>query len=215
MRIFFLPLWCIVLVGCREESPINDTALLIDGYRIEGSVVDSVNHGIYGVTVRLAYTYLFIDSVQPESRVLNISHAGNMRIRIYDMFNQEVREIYNGYANPGQYDIPWDYHDNAIRHVGSGLFYYSCTLDDQEILWYPILYDSAMTSFTDNSGNFAISDIHFPIGATVPLFSSDGTFRGNYMVYNTVQLIFELYPHRSVREMTMSKGRLVTVKQIL
>jgi hypothetical protein len=215
MRKFIIPLCFIVLVGCREESPIDDGAPSIVGYRIEGSVVDSVNKGIYGVSVRLAYTYLFVDSVPPESRVLIIPHAGNVRIRIYNMFDQEVREIFNGDVGPGEIEFPWDYHDNEVRHVGSGLYYYSYTLDDQELLWYPILIDSAMTSFTDNTGSFAISDVYFPIGATVPRFSRDGTFLGNFLVYNTVQLIFELYPHRSVREVTMSKGRLVTVKQIL
>jgi hypothetical protein len=215
MRKFIIPLCCIILVGCREESPVDDTAPLIDGYRIEGFVVDSMNHGLYGVSVQLAYTYLFIDSARPESRVVNIPHAGNARIRIFDMFNQEVREIFNGHVDPGVIDFPWDYHDNDVQHVGSGLYYYSCTLDDQELLWYPILIDSALTSFTDNTGSFAISDVHFPIGATIPRFSHDGTFLGNYMVYNTVQMIFTLFPRRSVQEVTMSKGRLVAVKQIL
>jgi hypothetical protein len=215
MRKFIIPLCFIVLVGCREESPIDDGSPSVVGYRIEGSVVDSVNKGIYGVSVRLAFTYLFVDSVSPESRVLIVPHAGNVQIRIYDMFDQEVREIFNGDVGPGEIEFPWDYCDDEARHVGSGLYYYSYTLDDKELLWYPILIDSAMTSFTDNTGSFAISDVHFPIGATVPRFSHDGTFLGNFLVYNTVQLIFELFPYRFVREVTMSKGRLVTVKQIL
>jgi hypothetical protein len=215
MQKFIIPFCFIFLMGCREESPIDDGTPSIVGYRIEGSVVDSVNKGIYGVTVRLAYTYLFVDSVPPKSRVLTVPHSGKVRIRIYDIFNQEVREIFNGDVGPGEIEFPWDYHNNDQRHVGSGLYYYSYTLDDQELVWYPILIDSAMTTFTDNTGCFAISDVHFPIGATVPRFSGDGTFLGNFLVYNIVQLIFERNPHRSVREVTMSKGRLVTVKQIL
>lgn len=215
MRKLIIPLCCIIMVGCREESPIDDGSPSVVGYRIEGSVVDSVNKGMYGVTIRLAYTYLFIDSESPPSRALIVPHAGTAQIKIYDMFDTEIREIFNGSVDSGEINYPWNFYDNGSQHVGSGLYYYSFSLDDARLVFYPILVDSAITTFTDNTGSFTIDDVHFPIGITVPRFSRNGTFLGNFLIFNTVQLIFELNPYRSVQEVTMSRGRLVTVKHVL
>ena len=214
MRILIVPLCFLVLLGCRDESQINDGSPSISGYRIEGSVVDSMNSGIYGVTVRLAYTFLFVDSLLPDSRELYAPHPGTAQIRIYTMFNTVIRELYDGYVDEGSLVISWNRTDGTGRHVGSGLYYFSFSLDGAEIFSYPILIDSALTTFTDNTGRFAIEDVHFPIGVTVPRFSTDGKFLGNFLVFDTVQLIFELSQRRIVREVTVSKGRLATVKQI-
>ncbi len=215
MRKFIIPLCFIVLVGCREELPIDEGSTIIVGYRIEGSVVDSLGRGLNSVSIRLAYTYAFVDSVPPESRRLIVPHAGMVRIQIFDMYDNMIRQIFTGNVAQGEIDAPWDYRDSLERSVGSGLFWYSFFLDGEELVSYPILIDSAITTSTDVTGSFTVEDIHFPVGYIVPRFSNDGTFLGNFLIFNSVRLIFELYPRSATREVTLNRGRLARLKQTL
>lgn len=215
MRKILIPLFCFALVGCRDESPNGTDSSSVNGYRIEGSVVDSLDRGILDVSVELAYTYVFIDSEPPASRQLIVPHSGTVQITIYDMYSTPVRNLFNGDAGSGEMNIPWDQCDNFKRPVGSGLYFYSFSVDNKELVVYPILVDSALTTFTDPDGKFAIDDVHFPIGATVPRFSSDGKFLGNYLVFNAVNLIFGLPWRSAVHELVLTEGRLATVKQTL
>ncbi|MGD0337421.1 MAG: hypothetical protein ABSB78_01390 [Bacteroidota bacterium] len=215
MRKLLIPLYFFALVGCREELPVDEGSPRIVGYRIEGSVVDSLDRGIGDVSVRLAYTYIFIDSVLPESRQLIVPHTGTVKIKIFDMSNSMIRQLFAGDVGPGEIYYPWDYRDSQRRYVGSGLYFYSFSLDEEELVSYPILIDSAVTTSTENDGYFAIEDVHFPIGAIVPRFSKEGIFGGNFLIFNTVNLIFELDAHRVVREVTLHQSQVVTLKQTL
>jgi hypothetical protein len=202
-----------MLAGCRDELPIDSGSPSVVGYRIEGSVVDSLERGVSGVAVRLAYTYLFVDSEPPQSRRLIVPHTGSVVIDIYDLYDNIVRQVFSGNVGPGEISYSWDHRDGFGRLVGSGLYFYSFSLDGQELVGYPILVDSAVTASTDSSGNFVVEDIHFPIGATIPRFSNSGTFLGNFLIYGTVNLIFGIDDRSAVREVTLSEGRLITLKQ--
>ncbi len=205
-----------VLAGCRDVVPIDNGTSPVTGYEIQGTVTDSTGHPIFGVAVRLAYTYVFYDSTPPGPTTVIVPHAGALQVGIYDKYSNLVRTLYDGPAAAGAtVDRSWNRVDSLGRAVGSGVYYYDVALDGGSILDYPILVDSAATAYTDNTGSFTIGDAFFPVGAIAPRFGSGGTFLGNFIVYDRVNLLFSIDSRSGSQTVAVTTGNAAIVKQVL
>jgi M6 family metalloprotease-like protein len=54
----------------------------------------------------------------------------NVRISIYNLKGQLVRELLNNELAPGMYSVVWDGTDETGREVSSGVYFYRMTIDD-------------------------------------------------------------------------------------
>lgn len=215
MRILFGLTLAVIVAGCRDVVPVDNNSTTTAGYQVQGIVVDSTGHGIPGVAVRVAYTYVFYDSVSPGPLIVNVPGTGYVLIRIFDNYNNVVQQLYDALHVPGIMNVPWNFRDSLGVAVGSGVYYYSFSFDGTELLWYPILVDSAVTARTDSDGNFTINDLNFPVGSIVPRFTSDGTFLGNFTIYDQVDLLFSLGRRSAVQLIAITPDRVTNVKQVL
>lgn len=59
----------------------------------------------------------------------NISQSGNVRLIIYNVLGEQIREIVNGYQLPGEYSVQWDGKNDIGNYVSSGEYLYTIEME--------------------------------------------------------------------------------------
>jgi hypothetical protein len=54
----------------------------------------------------------------------SVKAAGRVRLAVYSLTGRLVREIVDGYVEPGSYSAVWDGRDNLGNDVAGGVYYY-------------------------------------------------------------------------------------------
>ena len=98
---------------------------------------DSFNASAQGKLMALAHEYIGLPETSgleqnypnPFNSSTTIAYhvvvPGAVRLEIYDVGGQRVRELVHGYRAPGSYRAVWDGVDNNGRNVSSGVYFYA------------------------------------------------------------------------------------------
>lgn len=175
-------------LGCRDagvETPI----IRIDGYRIEGTVVDGLDQPFGNLPIALFYTTEFVDNNVPE-REYTIQAPGEfVNIDVYDADSVLVRNLYAGTPADTTIYFPWDRRRNDATLVGSGIYTVRVTVGGMLRHSYVDVVNGNVTAVTNANGVFTIPDVHLPIGySPTPFYNASGAFVGNYRIRNQVYL---------------------------
>lgn len=183
----------VTMPGCRDTSLVNTTGS-VDGYRIEGTVLDGLDQPINNVPVSLYYSPDFISNTPEPVREYTLESPGEfVNIDVYDDENTLVRNLYSGTPGAPTIYVPWDQRRNSGSLVGSGIYTVRVTVGGNLRHSYVEFVNGRVTAQTDANGVFTISDLHLPIGySPVPIYSTQGTFTGIYRVTNLVYLEFNV-----------------------
>ncbi len=60
----------------------------------------------------------------------DLSSAGDVRLEIFNVLGQQVRELVNEHQGVGSYNVVWDSRDNSNQPVSSGIYFYRLTTGD-------------------------------------------------------------------------------------
>lgn len=178
----------LVAIGCRDaviETPI----IPIDGYQIEGTVVDGLDQPFGDLPISLFYTTEFLDNNVPV-RAYTIQTPGEfVNIDVYDADSVLVRNLYAGTPGDTAIYVPWDWRRNDSTLVGSGIYTVRVTVGGMLRHSYVDVVDGNVTAVTNASGGFTISDVNLPVGYfPAPFFNASGAFIGNYRIRDQVYL---------------------------
>lgn len=89
-----------------------------------------------GVKQRLPVSYaLFQNSPNPFNSGTVVSYdlpkAADIRLEIYDILGRPIRNLINGYQQPGSYVAIWDGRDEEQREMASGTYFYRLEVSDR------------------------------------------------------------------------------------
>ena len=60
----------------------------------------------------------------------SLPRAGYVKIMIYDVLGKEIKSLFEGYKDVGNYKLVWDGKDNSGNQVASGLYFYQMLAGD-------------------------------------------------------------------------------------
>ena len=63
-----------------------------------------------------------------------VGSPSDVKLAIYDINGQMVRQFVQGHVAPGKYNLRWDSTDDAGRKVASGVYFYKLTVGDKSIV---------------------------------------------------------------------------------
>ena len=67
----------------------------------------------------------FPNPFNPQTEIrFELPHAGNTRLRVYDLRGRLVKDLVSGHMDAGRHSVVWKGRDNGGRQVASGVYYY-------------------------------------------------------------------------------------------
>jgi len=63
--------------------------------------------------------------------IYQIPGVSKIKVNIYNINGELIKELLNETQNPGEYQLVWDGTDKANKHVASGVYIYSVRSDEQ------------------------------------------------------------------------------------
>lgn len=97
------------------------------GSGMAGSISAVQGVGISEPVVRktIALNQNYPNPFNPSTTISYQLAAGNLTsVKIYNLLGQEVKTLYNGYQNAGQYSIQWNGDNDRAEQVPSGIYIY-------------------------------------------------------------------------------------------
>ena len=182
----------LLAAGCNRPAPgLNDSETAMNGYRIEGKLIDEFLRPLVGVQVLLYYDLSFI-SADSTSRAYTPSSQGEVvTIEVKDRAGQTVRTLFSG---PAPQDslvvVSWNERDDNGDIVRSGLYTVTYTVAGVVRQSYRLIIDGNQNSVTDTEGRFVIPESDLPVDEIAPYYDSSDAFVGEFQIRNEVFLRF-------------------------
>jgi hypothetical protein len=203
-------LWSIVLclgaLGCEREIPIIDGGP-IEGYQVEGFVVDRLNTPMRGVDVVLHFNFSYVDNGLPPSKSYFVTNPNQtIVVGVYATDGRLIKNLYSGTANTGSLTVEWDKKDGGGRDAASGLYTIRYTENNVTVHSYDEVVTGTVTARTDSTGRYSITKSNLPIEYYPVYFSSTGgNYQGNYRIVN--QILLEFFSGSRVRLVYITLAR--------
>lgn len=196
---------------CEREIILNDPALKINGYGIEGHVFDRFGNPIPDVDVYLDYGTRFVNNGPEPSKVYTVTGSPeNITVLVYTRAGSLYRTIgtYSGITGP--FSIDWDKLKQSNEPALPGVYSVRYQVGSNERLSYPVLVYNTQITRTDSTGRYSVTDQNLPVDFyPIPEYSSNGTFIGNYQITNEVYLQFSSSQGSILRSLLTVKDQLV------
>lgn len=195
-----------VLLGCEREIFLIDGGPL-QGYQIEGLVVDRLNTPMRDVDVVLHYNFSYVDNGPAPSKSYTVTDPNQIIVvAVYDSEGQQVKTLYAGTYNTGSMTVLWDKKDAQGRDARSGVYTIRYMKDGQTVHSYDEVVTGTVTAKTDSLGRYIIPRSNLPVGYYPVYFSSTGgNYPGNYRITN--QVLLEFYAGARVRLVYVTLAR--------
>lgn len=192
-RISIWPCILIAFFGCRDLS-LNNGGGTIDGYMIEGTILDGLHQPIDSIDIVLYYGVEFVSSSPVPERSYTIENPGDfVTINVYDSEERVVRNLYSGTPSGSTLYVPWNKRHNNGSLVKSGVYTVRYLVGGSPRHSYVAVVDGHITGRTDVDGIFTIGNENLPVGYfPAPLYSQSDAFLGNYRIQNWVYLEFTI-----------------------
>ena len=177
--------------GCRDPG-LDDGTPSIDGYRIEGTILDGLDQPIPGIDIMVYYDTLYVSNSPVPTRPYTLTSTGEyVTIDVYNSEDNVVRNLYAGTPSGPTVYVPWDKRRGDGSLAGSGLYTIRYVSGGQIRHSYDIAIHGHVTAETDSSGNFIVDNVNLPIDYfPAPFYSNSDTFLGNYRILDWVWLEF-------------------------
>ena len=62
-----------------------------------------------------------------------VNNAGTYKLSVYNVLGQQIRTLVNGFQTPNRYELTWDGRNDKGVAVGSGIYFYKLTGENQNI----------------------------------------------------------------------------------
>jgi len=189
----WLSMFSLIVYGCRDTSLVNGNGP-VEGFRIEGTVLDGLEQPISNVPISLFFALDFIGNTPVPVREYTLQAPGEfVSIDVYDYENGFVRNLYAGAPGGPSIYVPWDYRRNNGALAGSGVYTAKVTVGAEIRHSYVEVVNGEVTAQTDANGVFVIPSVHLPVGfSPAPSYNSQGAFTGNYRILTWVYLEFDI-----------------------
>lgn len=177
------------LTGCRDLNPL-DARIVIDGYRVVGTVMDGLNNPIPGVQIRLSYGMDFVSgSPVPERSYTLQAQTEYVEVRVLDRTGTQVRALYADTVSAPTIYVPWDKLNDAAVPVPSGIYEVRYIVGGTVRHTYTVIVDGNITVTTSTEGVFVLPNEILPVGFyPAPLYSGNDSFLGNFVFQNLVRV---------------------------
>ncbi len=178
--------------SCDRSVPgPDDSDVTINGYRIEGQVLDGFLRPLVGVQVVLYYGLAYVDGDSVSRAYTPAAQGEFVTVEVKNTSGQAVRVLFAGLApqDSGLY-IPWDYRDDDGAVVRSGLYTVTYSVTGNVRKSYRQVVDGNPNDTTDAEGRFVIPESDLPVGEIAPFYTSSDVFDGEYEIMNEVFLRF-------------------------
>jgi len=183
----------LIVFGCRDTSLVNVYGT-VEGFRIEGTVLDGLEQPISGVPISLFFALDFIGNTPVPVREYTLQTPSEfVGIDVYNYENGLVRNLYAGAPGGTTIYIPWDHRKNNGALAGSGVYTVRVTVGGEMRHSYVEVVNGEVTAQTDANGVFVIPSVHLPVDFfPAPTYNSQGAFTGNYRILTWVYLEFNI-----------------------
>ena len=178
MRLFVLGICCLFVNSCREIQPVTPS-VTISGYQITGTVISSNGTVLDSVAVKLSYDYQLFGNVKTDTQTVYVSDPAKIvDVSVYNSKNIFVRNLYFGTHSVGV--VPrafWNELDDHGQLVPSGKYNIRYIIDGTIIKQSPVIIDGNLTTITNSSGNFTITNDYLPVGEIFDYYDSVGVYQ--------------------------------------
>ncbi|MBW2109174.1 MAG: flagellar hook assembly protein FlgD [Deltaproteobacteria bacterium] len=99
----------------------------------KGNAIDYI-----GKTVKTLDNTLVVKGGQVDTGVYRLSGRAQVSLYLYDSRGMEVRKIYKGWQDAGEYEIEWDGRDNEGNPISDGTYQVEVVAEDDQGLVIPI-----------------------------------------------------------------------------
>lgn len=201
----------ILFFSCEREIILNDPALKINGYGIEGHVYDHFGNPIPDVDVYLDYGTRFVDNGPEPSKVYTVTGSPeNITVLVYTRSGSLYRTIGTYTGVTGLFSVEWDKIGPSSEPALPGVYSVRYYVGSSERLSYPVLVYNTRISRTDSNGRYSIADQYLPVDFyPIPEYSSNGTYLGNSQITNEVFLEFSSSQGSIPKTLLIVKDQLV------
>jgi len=178
-----------MFLGCERQIPLVPVAEVpINGYQIEGTMLDGLKRPLVGVSIRMYYdpTYVGSDSV-PNRSYTPQAASELVLVRVYDSAGLFVKLLFQGTISDSSITILWDGRNGGGAPAPSGLYTVRYSVGSEVRTSYPVIVDGNVTAVTDTAGHYTIGNTNLPIGSVVPYLNGT-TFLGWYRIDPSVFL---------------------------
>jgi flagellar basal-body rod modification protein FlgD len=86
---------------------------------------------LIGKTIKTNDNTILIAEDSVLSGAYTLDEGADVTISIYDSEGSEIRTLYPGWQDAGEYDIDWDGRDNSGEKTGDGTYYFEVTAKDE------------------------------------------------------------------------------------
>jgi len=204
-----IALIALFLAGCEREIPVESNDDSTEGYEIVGHVIDGLGNPVPGVGVKVYYDYQFVDNNEPPPMEFQVTNSVQIiKVNVYDSSDRVLRTLYNGAHALGIMQVEWNKKNLLGKDVPSGVYTVRYLINNEVRMSYPVTVDRTITTVTDSTGSYALTDTNLPVGFyPVPLYSVDNEeYFGQFRVTNFVALEFITEARTRSVIVSLSKG---------
>lgn len=186
---------CIVMLvmfsSCREIRSLEPDDVT-DGYELRGRVTSQNGIPLDSVAVTLHYDVSFVSPMVVDTIPVVVRDSTKILfVAVFTPGNRYVRELFFGFRQTGP--VPrfrWDERDDNAVIVPSGGYVVRYVVDTVIVKNVRVLADGNISAYTDENGEFVLTNDRFPIGQEFGLFTAQDEYAGLYNVRNEVELRF-------------------------
>ena len=122
-------LWNGAIIELYEEDNLLGRDTLENGYfRIENVITGAEEENGEATPSAFKVYQNYPNPFNPETTIrYELSEAGRVSVRIYDITGREIRELFNGRQEAGAYELTWDARSDAGGIISSGVYIYAVT----------------------------------------------------------------------------------------
>jgi len=192
VSIALVGLLVVFMEGCNRKVPgLNDPEVAIDGYRIEGAIVDDFLRPLAGVQVILFYSLAFANGDSVDRAYSPSSPGEFVTVEVKSWTNQTVRVLFAGQApQDSMLYVPWDGRDDSGSVVRSGIYTVTYTVSSVVRKSFRLIVHGNQNAVTDAEGKFVIPESDLPVDEIAPYYDSNDAFVGQFQFSDQVLLQF-------------------------
>lgn len=206
----------VLLCSCREIEPL-ERFIPVNGYKLEGTITTPNGIPLDSVEVKVSYTYdLYQTTPLDTVQVLITDSTKIVHVAVYNYNFRQVRQLFLGFHRPGVFpNFRWDERDDTGKYVPSGKYFIRYTYDTVVVKVVSHIAEGHTTAITDRSGRFTLTNANLPIGEIADFYRSNGSYRGTFIVRQSIKLKFLKDGLASSAEVTLARNKLVRKSFIL
>jgi hypothetical protein len=192
VRFGVIGLLCMITLSCREIQP-SDVPYTVQGYQINGTVLNANSIPLEGVDVILYYNFALAQTTPLDAQqVIVTDSTRTVFVGVFVEPNMCIRELFFRHRSPGP--VPhfyWDERDDSGHEVPSGKYLIRYVYDTMIVKDVPWIANGHCTATTNSFGRFTITNEHFPIGELFDIYSNADQYMETDKVLSVIYL--ELY----------------------